>query len=276
MHSDTRSHTILHLSYGTAVLAALFCMGIGLAILAAGALSEPEQTPRILPRLARPGIAGNDATTMEATYGPLNKGALNESKEGLLSNLRARRTARRCGLTTLQASSSPVAMTPALQSVCFTPASTVIQPLQPYRTIYPVYSSTSFGPSVLVDPVHSPNDRRDPADVAPTLPPLNRHCPDCLDIAPARSTLQGARQAVLESTFGPLNRSALEQVKQSRDTADTTIQMDSEFLTPADASSAITEQLGEQLTAPERSIDPEPGVPLLQLRSEPFRIVPSK
>ncbi|GAB5404315.1 MAG: hypothetical protein Aurels2KO_25460 [Aureliella sp.] len=197
-----RTHTVVHMSVGTGLLVSGLVAIVGAAIILAGLFVEtaPEQTKprdRILPRIGNvdpvPSKLGS-AAAAEATYGPVNKAALNEAKQGLISrvvsNVRARRTAR-------------------IASRCPCPCSTQPPPL-------PQGAYVSLVDLRIPMPVH-----RQPVYRTPKPGPLNDSPCDnggCrIDVKPSQEqpSTQALRSEILESTFGPVNKAALGETKQA-------------------------------------------------------------
>ncbi|QDV23571.1 hypothetical protein [Aureliella helgolandensis] len=185
MNGYPKQHNVIHLSIGAATAVALCAIIVGGSIIASAyqpATSE-DSRPGVLPRLGVTGLAGSN-DSMEAAYGPVNKGALNEAKQGLFDRVRARRTSR--------------------MNSCCVPQSQAIQ-----------YVATRYvitGPGYSSNPVPLPSGLTQPVYRQPLNAP---NCPTCpLEIAPSRSP-SDIRGESIEDTYGPLNKAALGERKQS-------------------------------------------------------------
>jgi hypothetical protein len=199
-----RTHTVVHMSVGTGLLVSGLVAIVGAAIMMAGLFVEtPEtETPRrILPRIgnvqpAPESSALGNAAAAEATYGPVNKAALNEAKQGIVSRIVHRVRSRRASRY--------------VQS-CPCPQPQTAQPQQTTQTW-----------RVVTEPVY--RVPRQPT-VTP-MQPLNAEPNDCipcqrgLQVKPSvdPASTQKLRSDILESTFGPVNKSALSETKSNSPT----------------------------------------------------------
>ena len=226
--SSSKTHNVIHMSLGSAILLAGLAVAIGGTILITGIRKE-EQTPqrKILPRLGS--VSSLASESVEAAYGPVNQAALTETKEGLLSRMRAniqtRRAYRQAGRAVVQSNRcwpfcdvqayQPVQTVHVQSPVVYTRYSEPV-----YRVSHTVEPTAPYAPDITVEPV---------------LEPLNANCPDCLDIQPS---------------VGPVNKAALTETKQSID--------DSEFALSEkhiDDSEFTSQPIVSEETPPEIEVD---------------------
>jgi len=268
LHS--RPHPIvLHISIGTTLLLSVLAMLIGIAIMFAGwnQQSEPQRSPgKRLPFIGSQDISKGDSRTMEATYGPVNHSALNEAKQGIFANMRARRAAKtQANTQRVVYVSQPVTYYPMVNTVSHSvPACIPCQPQlsTPYISPQPQVRTPDFQPTNspwVVMPANALNA---------SVQPLN-NCtgPGCLDIKPSAPP---TAQTLLEFNYGPLNKSALQQVKQSAsDATDSAID-------PTSADEQWLQAFSDYITQPERAHLPEssPGPNHFRHFGQ-FAIVPS-
>lgn len=190
-----KSHTVFHLSVSSALVAGVLTMILGACILFAhcSPAPTPPERSRLFPRIGSGdavGDIGSAAATREAklesTYGPVNKAALTETKEGLFSrvksniqhrrsqrqSIRSARTVQRCqpAVTNVQTScagpqfTQPVYRVPSVSGDRdgYVRQPTLAPPLPPARPA---------GPSV---PLNQP---RGPLDIQPSKQQSPADCP---------------------------------------------------------------------------------------------------
>lgn len=251
-----KTHTVLHVGVGTSLLlGSLALLIIGSVMLLHSGCDEAKEPEAR--RLLRKGdyvgsTSSNDAALIEATYGPLNKSALGESKQGILANIRARRQARnQCQPCQVQSSyhqSQPQQAQPSCQ------------PCQRPRYTEPVY--------------RVPNTPAAPSDLTPLNVPS---CPGgkCLEIQPSVQPQQAnAKQAILEATFGPLNKQALRGVKSAAGDGES-VGPGPEVLDNESSGDGSSEL--DDITPPERTAEPEVSPIPWPIRGYgEFEIVPSR
>lgn len=229
-----KERTTVTPSLGAAFLLSGLTAALGVSILIAASMNAVG-TRADEPNGRRRGATVGDMATaaslaenIEATYGPLNKSATHEAKEGIFSRMIARRRAARSYTVVSSHSTNCPQSYVSVSRNCPTCP-------QPYASV-----------------------PQKPAE------PLNQPCPNCLDIQVSKPPTP--REALLEATYGPLNKAALGQVKQ----AATEDQEPTNTATPA-AEPETSHSLGLVFSELENSLAASEG----EIAGEPLEAAPT-
>jgi len=259
---ETRNHTVFHLSVGGALLAGGCTVVLGACVLLAHCDLTPQpkrdRGGRLFPRIGEIGSSGNQVVNasesreavLEASYGPVNKAALSETKEGLFGRIRSNIQTRRCQRIYRRAVRAGCLQT---ASSCRT---TVTHPVYRQPKPQPVYPATpSPQPNRPLNVPTGPLDIR-PSERALPVGSRDQTCPD--------------GRCPQKQDFKPFKQSEAETAKTSPKVTipDTLLQSGNQL--PAFESRLLMFRPRPDALDIRRSVDPTVGY------SPPLPIVPSE